>query len=364
MRNADTVFSPLDQELELFAQQALTPRLQEYAVSFGVTQPFAQAAAAMEQHHQVRFGREQLRQYTYQVGRAYQQVQESQATLAQVEGPAPVARMSFSIDAGKVALVGGDWRDVKSLSLGVLDETGDVAKISYFSRMTDHQTFAQHVQVEVQRRGLRQAQAVAAVSDGADWIQPVTTACRSDAVRILDFYHAAEHVAEAGRACLGEDTPAFKAWFGAARHELRHADPDQLLTRLAELAEQHPGQVELINAQQAYFTKRLNQIRYADFAAEHWPLGSGPVETAHKLILDPRLKGAGMRWHPDNLNPLLALRNLHVNERWASDWPLALAHLRLRSQPARPPTSLLPPGFTPQPAPAWRNLPVGRACLN
>jgi hypothetical protein len=362
--SADTAFSPLDQELELLAQQALTPRLQEYAVSFGITLTFAAAAAAMKQHHQVRISREQLRQHTYQVGRAYEQVQESPAILAQVERPEHVARMNFSIDAGKVGLVGGEWRDVKSLAIGVLDAAGEASQISYFSRMTDHQTFAQQAQGEVQRRGLRRARAVAAVSDGADWIQPVTTACRADAVRILDFYHAAEHLAEAGRACLGEDTQDFKAWFETARHDLRHHDPDRMLTTLAELAEQHPRQVELINAQQAYFTKRLNQIRYADFAAEHWPLGSGPVETAHKLILDPRLKGAGMRWHPDNLNPLLALRNLHVNDRWASDWPLALAHVRLRSQPARPPASLLPPGFTPQLAPAWRNLPVGRACLN
>lgn len=174
--------------------------------------------------------------------------------------------MSFGIDAGKVALVGGDWRDVKSLSLGVLDETGDVSKNSRFSRKTDHQSFARQVKGEVRRRGLRQAQAVAAVSDGADWIQPVTTACRSDAMRILDFYHAAEHVAEAGRACLGEDTPAFKAWFGTERHEMRQANPDPLLTRLAE---QHPDQVELINAQQTRFTKRLTQIRYTDFAAAH-----------------------------------------------------------------------------------------------
>lgn len=346
------------------AHQTLTPRLQECEAHFAVMVPFGEAATAMYHHHRVRISSEQIRQRTYQVGRAYEQVQESQATLAEVEPSRPVERMCLSLDAGKVGLVGGAWRDVKSLTLGVVDETGNASKISYFSRMAEYQVFAQQVDVEVQRRRLRQARAVAAVSDGAEWIQSVTTACRADAVRILDFYHAAEHLADAGRACFGQDTPDFKAWFETARHTLRHDDPDRTLTLLAELAQQQPHHVEVINAQQAYFTKRLSHINYVDFAAAHWPLGSGPVETAHKLILEPRLKRAGMRWHPNNINPLLALRNLHVNQRWATDWPLALAHLRTRSHPPHAANSLLPPGFTPRPGPAWRNMPVGRAYLN
>ncbi len=66
--------------------------------------------------------------------------------------------------------------------------------LSYFSRMRDAVTFGDVAQVEMHRRGVSQAKAVCAVADGADWIQDFVDLHRPDAVRILDFPHAAEHL--------------------------------------------------------------------------------------------------------------------------------------------------------------------------
>jgi hypothetical protein len=66
--------------------------------------------------------------------------------------------------------------------------------LSYFSRMTDAVTFGERADVEMRRRGVSQAKAVCAVTDGADWIQGFVDLHRPDALRVLDFPHAAEHV--------------------------------------------------------------------------------------------------------------------------------------------------------------------------
>jgi len=50
--------------------------------------------------------------------------------------------------------------------------------------------------LEVHRRGLATADEVCAVQDGAEWLQGLTDYHRFDALRILDFAHAAEYVAE------------------------------------------------------------------------------------------------------------------------------------------------------------------------
>ncbi len=52
------------------------------------------------------------------------------------------------------------------------------------------------------------------------------------------------------------------------------------------------------------------------FRAEGWPIGSGMVESANKLVVEDRPKGAGMHWADVNVNPLLALRNAVANNRW------------------------------------------------
>ena len=52
--------------------------------------------------------------------------------------------------------------------------------------------------VEVQRRESEEAKQVAAVMDGADWLQGVSQYHRADAVHILDFPHAAEYISAIG----------------------------------------------------------------------------------------------------------------------------------------------------------------------
>jgi hypothetical protein len=63
-------------------------------------------------------------------------------------------------------------------------------------------------------------------------------------------------------------------------------------------------------------------MAYPQFMAEGWPIGSGMVERANKLVVEDRLKGAGMHWADGNVNPMLALRNAICNERWGEVWEM------------------------------------------
>ena len=61
-------------------------------------------------------------------------------------------------------------------------------------------------------------------------------------------------------------------------------------------------------------------MQYPNFLADGWPIGSGMVESANKLVVEDRLKGAGMHWAEVNVNPMLALRNAVCNDRWDESW--------------------------------------------
>lgn len=73
--------------------------------------------------------------------------------------------------------------------------------LSYFSRMTHAETFADLAVVETRRRRLLCAKQVCAVMDGAEWLQGLIDPHRPDAVRILDFPHVAGELAGRGTAC-------------------------------------------------------------------------------------------------------------------------------------------------------------------
>ena len=61
-------------------------------------------------------------------------------------------------------------------------------------------------------------------------------------------------------------------------------------------------------------------MQYPHLSADGWPIGSGMVESANKLVVEDRLKGAGMHWAEANVNGLLALRNAVCNDRWDESW--------------------------------------------
>jgi hypothetical protein len=130
----------------------------------------------------------------------------------------------------------------------------------------------------------------------------------------------------------------------------------------------------------AYLCRRQEQMQYAQYQADGWPIGSGIAESGNKLVVQARLKGAGMHWERTCVNAMLVLRTTLCRDRWTQDWPIIGAcwqtsrthRFRTRSQaaltkaagrlqqtflrfplpfvlacfPAPPPTSIAPKGRT------------------
>ncbi len=46
----------------------------------------------------------------------------------------------------------------------------------------------------------------------------------------------------------------------------------------------------------------------------------GVVEGANKVVVEGRLKGAGMRWAREHVNPMVALRTVVYSDRWDEGW--------------------------------------------
>lgn len=101
-------------------------------------------------------------------------------------------------------------------------------------------------------------------------------------------------------------------------HELKHHGPERVMQHLRWLKAR--WRVQAITDTLRYFGKRLPQMQYPSFQAQGWPIGSGMVECANKIVMQARLKGAGMHWDTATVNPMLALRCDLCNDRWSESW--------------------------------------------
>ncbi len=80
-----------------------------------------------------------------------------------------------------------------------------------------------------------------------------------------------------------------------------------------------------------YIQNRLQMMDYPHFRKRGYPIGSGNVESGHKVVVQQRMKGGGMRWAEENVDPMLALRSAVCNRRWEAVWEQA-ALLRQEQQ--------------------------------
>lgn len=308
--------------------------------------PFGVAVKMLEYFTKVKDVSEPaVRRITEKSGQAFVGVQTAQVEALEKElpeSPDGPALQLLSADGAIVPLRGKDeWAEVKTLAIGTVQEPAfnnkkneweiHVKDLSYFSRLADHETFERLATVEIHRRGTEKAGIVCAVMDGALWEQGFIDLHRADAVRILDFEHAAGYVVQAGQAMLGVGTAAVSEWIGVQLHELRHGEPEKVLDELREYLKKAPqvqgeeetlsGSFEVVRKSLDYLEKRKEQIRYAEFEAKGYPIGSGAVESANKLVVEARLKGSGMHWAREHVSPMVALRTVACNDRWEEAWP-------------------------------------------
>lgn len=310
--------------------------------------PFAQAAEHLAFFWGVRISEATARRQAEVAGAAYVAIQSAEVERLEREAPPPPAGpavQQVSADGAMVPLVGGTWGEAKTVAIGTVvvepgaDGTADQARatdLSYFSRLADHTTFTRLAHGELHRRGTETARVVVGVMDGAAWEQTFLDRYRPDAVRVLDFPHALEHLATVEKATFGAATAAGSAWLAAQADALKRGAPSAVLVALDRLpvgrAAQPFAARQARDATFGYLEKRLDQIRYADFLALGYPIGSGAVESANKLVVQARLKGSGMHWAPAHVNPMLALRTIACAERWAEAWPRICGRLRAAAQ--------------------------------
>ena len=185
----------------------------------------------------------------------------------------------------------------------------------------DHEAAGRLMRREAARIGLTAADEKVANVDGAEWIrnQIARQSLPLDAVG-LDFFHLAEHVHEARRAVFGEEAPAGHAWSGEVLHAARYEGYAALWDRLtAWQAGLRGGRRKAADRLLHYVARREEMIRYPEFQARGWQIGSGPTEALCKTTT-ARLKGSGMRWDGDNAEAVMALACLEQSGQWQGYW--------------------------------------------
>jgi hypothetical protein len=156
---------------------------------------------------------------------------------------------------------------------------------------------------------------VVIVGDGAEWIWN-RAAWFVRRCEILDFWHAVEHAWAFARLRYGNGSAQADQWVHGIAEDLRAGKVRDVIARLKRL---RPKTMELRQSLAGlirYYSENASRMQYDEYLRLGYGIGSGAVESAHKQVIQARLRQAGMRWSEAGARRLLALRLLLLNDQW------------------------------------------------
>ncbi len=319
--------APLDTQLQLCAGSR-TAALDELLALLGATQDsFADAATVLEHLTLVHVSPNSVRDATEELGATLAEHQ-AQAVARTMEGhdvpasplPAPT-RLYITMDGVLAHLHERGWSELK---IGCCYQTRSrpdrtrpeqleirAHSLSYISVLTDAQTFGWHLWQEAARRGVRAAEEVVVLGDGAHWIWNIAETHFPGATQILDWYHASEYIWAAASELWKENEQKRAAWAHRQLDALWDGKVDDVVR---ELEQQAAG--ENVTAALSYYTTHRARMDYGTYRARGLQIGSGSVESACKQVVSARLKGAGMIWSAEGGEAVATVRAWLKSERW------------------------------------------------
>lgn len=187
------------------------------------------------------------------------------------------------------------------------------------------EAFGWRIYAEALRRGLAKAHRVVVLGDGAEWIRTIAQTHFPQATQIIDLYHAREHVAQMCKVLFGatgEKTTSYRIrWWT----DLDNGQVEKIAQQARENLPSDPDAAAKAAGEIAYLEKNAERMRYAQFRAQGFFVGSGVVEAGCKTVIGTRLKQSGMEWSVRGANAIIALRCMIKSERFEDYWESRVA---------------------------------------
>jgi hypothetical protein len=162
-----------------------------------------------------------------------------------------------------------------------------------------------------------------ALTDGAPALQEQMRISLPEHTLVLDIIHAVEYLWAAGNALLGERHPDRTVWVRGHLLALLRGQVETVVTALAKDADAPDlttAARKTVATTIGYYQRNAPFMRYDQYLARGWPIGTGVVESACGHLVKDRMQQAGMRWTKDGAHAILDLRAIRLTHDWDAYW--------------------------------------------
>lgn len=220
-------------------------------------------------------------------------------------------------DGGMILTRQEGWKEVK---VGRLFKSGDcihaspkpgqISHSQYMAHLGTSKTFCRQMEDVIDAYEVNGDRLVL-LSDGAPWIRNWIEDAYPGAISILDYYHAAEHLHQFAEKQFPNQKRR-KDWTDRQKELLLQSKVSVVIRNIKRLTDSKEA-LQLIDYYEVN-KFRMDYSRYAQLGAGI--IGSGAIESAHRTVVQKRMKLSGQRWSTNGAQNMLNLRVTSMNGRW------------------------------------------------
>jgi hypothetical protein len=154
------------------------------------------------------------------------------------------------------------------------------------------------------------------LGDGACWIWNMSNELFPDSRQLLDFYHLSENINSYAKVVFQSDEVNKKKWVDNLLLLFKNGNENEAIKIVKDCniskSNLPSGTVNLPD----YLERNRERVNYKYFIDNGYYIGSGPIESGNKTVIQQRMKQSGMRWSIDGGQYIAALRAKYKSDLW------------------------------------------------
>ncbi|MGH2644834.1 MAG: UPF0236 family transposase-like protein [Chitinophagaceae bacterium] len=289
--------------------------LQELAAYYGQLECYEKCPEILKKTIGVEIGHSQIQRVTDTYGKALEKTIATTRTLPPLQAEEV---LYAEVDGSMIFTRDEDWKEVKVgrlfKSSDCIDPNGKSSWIrhsQYLACLGKSRDFTDKMDDLIESFGDIK-QRLVFISDGATWIRNWVEDAFPEAISVLDYFHAVEHLHQFTNSYF-KDEGAEKKWIEKQKTLLLNSRVKQVIKNIEKLAPKNEAAEKLM----AYYQDNIHRMDYKKYQQIGCGIiGSGAIESAHRTVVQKRMKQSGQRWSSPGAQNMLNLRVTYMNERW------------------------------------------------
>jgi hypothetical protein len=300
---------------------AISSKLQEIMCLLAQSHVFEEAEEILTELLAIKISAKQIQRLSEHYGAVLEEQMQKQAAE---EMSAPVLKLKDSREAVYIMVDNSmlfsreeGWKEIKvgrlfnaSSRVAVQEKRTEVMQSLYVCHFGDSKDFIQKWEPYTQPYRHK-----IIIADGAKWIWNWAEDYHTRAVQILDYYHAVEKLGAYASLQYGDEQQR-RGWMeqqkkllveGAVQKVINHLKQSQGNNKEAQKA-----RLEVVR----YYENNSSRMQYKSYLEKGYLIGSGAIESAHRHVVQQRLKLSGQRWSIAGAQQIVNLRACRKSNQW------------------------------------------------